>query len=286
MSIDTRMHRRLVELLQLEGFDARYRGDYSIENLTEDKKAFITHHARGAYRYRYTPSQTDVEALVHNMWTGKLPAGIRVYITAHRHTTEGSMEHLGIKIIRCPCFTTFIPYSSSLKMFPHYQPDIGAFFIIVTKEGRIITQEWLYPTFLYHDVDDKIYMAEKRTGKEYATIDNMTLETKILAQIKQAQKVVMVIADLHVGEKESVSPPTFTINDVEKPVLTTKANDKLYEYWRHLAYMSRLKFKVDEVWVIGDVFGGGLVFEKFRTALTKSLEEQVYIAVELFRLLK
>jgi len=284
MSLDTRLHKRLVDLLKLEGFDAEYRGDYSFEDLTNEKMAIVTHHARSAYKYRFTPSQTDAEEIMIDQQTGKISAKVKMFVTAHNHTTEGTLEIGTIKILRCPCFTTFIPYGGSLKLLPHYQTDIGAWFIIVTKEGRIRTQEWLYPSFMYHEEDHRILMAEK-SEKSYADPENYDLEEHLKTLLTNAQKVIMVVADLHVGEPYAVLPPTYVYNGMTNNLITTKANDLLFIYWKHLIYMAKNAFKIDEVWVVGDAFSGGNIFEKTRPS-AGILEYQPYMVVELFKLLK
>lgn len=286
MSWDTRLHKRLVEILQLNGFNAQYRGDWSIEKLTKGKMAIVTHPARGAYRYRYTPSQTDAEKIILNIAEGKFPKGIVAFVTAHRHTSEGSIDHLGIKIIRVPCFTTHIPYGGSLAMFPHYQPDIGAWFLIVTKSGRIRTQEWLYKTFLYQDVDDEVFIAEDKALKSYATIDNYELEEHLNALLKTANTVIMIVADTHIGEIYSVAPPEFSYEKRSFSNYQTKANKILWDYWKHLCYMAKNKFNITEAWFVGDIFAGTNPFEKYRMPTLTNLDLQVYQALELFKQLR
>jgi len=284
MSLDTRLHKRLVDLLKLEGFNADYRGDWSIETLAKDKQAIVTHHARSAYKYRLTPSQTDAEEIMLDQQVGKLPQEVKMFVTAHNHTTEGSTEIGTIKVVRCPCFTTFIPYTGSLRLLPHYQPDIGAWFIIVTKEGRIRTQEWLYPSFMYHLEDDLILYGAKNLTKSYADPQNYELEDHLKVLLQDAQLIIMVVADLHVGEPYSVCPPSMKYSDETKPLMTTKANDLLFAYWKHLIEIAK-KIGIDEVWLVGDAFSGGQIFEKTRESVA-ILEYQPYMVLELFKLLK
>src|SRR4030042_1897063 len=99
-SMDTRLHMRLVELLSSVGVKASWEGDFSIldvyEKNGEPRRALVTHHARGGYRNPYTPAQTDAEAIIIDMHSGKLPEGIKLYVTAHKHTTDGTMTHRGV----------------------------------------------------------------------------------------------------------------------------------------------------------------------------------------------
>lgn len=284
-SLDTRLHMRLVELLKANGIDSRWEGDFSILDVCKNKKALVTHQARGGYRYPYTPAQTDAEAIILDMYSGKLPSGIKLYVTAHKHTTDGTIEHKGLKVIRCPAFVTFIAYAQSLTMLPHYQPDIGAWIIIVTKDGRIRTQEWLYPSFLYNEANQIIYSNED-AEKSYVNSESKQIQEPLITLLKQAVKVILVLADTHVGELGAVCPNSFhDINGVEQEIKTTIANKKLLEYWNHLCYITKTFFKPDEIWLVGDVFAGqmSIRFEKFRKITLGNLDDQTYAALELIR---
>lgn len=286
-SIDTRLHVRLVELLKAEGFDAEYRGDWDILELCEGKKALVGHHGRGGYRYPFTPAQTDAESIIIDMHSGALPLGIKVYVTAHRHTTAGSVEHKGIKVVRCPAFVSFIPYQRSLTIMTHILPDVGAWIIIITKDRRIRLQEWLYPPFLYHDVDNKIIISNE-AQKSYVNPDYSGINEPLVSLLKEAEKVILVIADLHVGETQAVVPPTFKdMFGHTQTVQMNEANKQLYGYWKHLCDTVKKFLNVDEVWLVGDAFGGAMSvkFEKYRKMTLGNIEDQLYATVELLKLL-
>jgi len=288
-SIDTRLHMKLVELLKASNIDAHYEGDYSILDVFEKqgkiKKAIVTHHARGGYRYPYTPAQTDAEAIIIDMHSGKLPEGIKMYVTAHKHTTDGTVVHRGMRVIRSPAFVTFIPYKGSLTMLPHYIPDIGAWIIIITKDGRIVMQEWLYKPFLFEEEIDKITQSDYN-GKGYVNLKDKAIYEPLKSLLKEAQKVILITADLHVGELQAVAPKSFVdVNGIVRTIKTNKANNLLYEYWQHLCYMTKTFFKPDEVWLVGDLFAGQMPakFEKFRKITIGNLDDQCYACRELLR---
>ena len=260
----------------------------NIIDLGHEKKALVSHHGRTGYRYPFTPAQTDAESIIIDMHSGALPLGIRVYVTAHRHTTAGSIEHKGIKIVRCPAFCTFIPYQRSLTLMTHILPDLGAWILIITKDGRIKLQEWLYPPFLYHDVDDKVIMSNE-AQKSYVNPDVLAIGEPLTSFLKDAEKIILIIADSHVGEVEAVCPEKFiNMFGQEQTVELNEANKLLLKYWKHLCYMAKNVFKTDEVWLVGDAFGGAMSqkFEKFRKMTIGNIEDQLYATLELFRLLK
>jgi len=287
-SIDTRQHMALVEKIQAkleEKADAIYEGDFSVIEVFKDKKALVTHQARGGYRYPFTPAQTDIEAIIMDMHDGKLPSGIKLYVTAHKHTVAGSMEYHGIKILRCPAFVGFIPYAGSLTMLPHYLSDIGAWIIIITKDGRIKLQEWLYPSCLYNEDKDELIMGDK-SEKSYVDTKQKTIEEPLISLLKEASKVILVLADLHIGELSAVCSESFEDgNGIIRKNKLTKANEKLLYYWKHLCYMTKTYFKPDEIWLVGDVFSGQMTvrFEKTRRMTISNIDDQTYTALELIK---
>lgn len=289
-SIDTRLHMRLVEDLKGEpNADASWEEDFSIITLYnkngKKKLAMVTHHGRTGYRYPYTPAQTDIEALIMAMHSGRLPKGIKMFVTAHRHKTKGTMEHEGIDIVRCPCFVSFIPYKGSLTMLPHFQPDIGAWIVIISKTGRIKLQEWLYPPFLFHYPKNEI-IESKDSEKSYVNPKIKTIEEPLISLLKNAERVILILADTHVGELQAVCPPSFVdVNGFERPINRTKANIKLYEYWQHLCYMTKCWFKPNEIWVVGDCFAGQMPakFEKFRRITIGNIDDQKCAALTLLK---
>ena len=289
-SIDTRLHMRLVEDLKEEpNADAIWEEDFSIIDVYKKgetvKKALVSHHGRTGYRYPYTPAQTDVEAIIMDMHSGRFPRGIKLYVTAHYHNVKGTMEHEGIDVVRCPAFVTFIPYKGSLKMLPHYQSDIGVWIVIISKTGRIRLQEWLYPPFLFHYAKNEIIMAGK-AEKSYVNPEKKGIEEPLVSLLKNAEKVIMILADLHVGELQAVCPPSFVdVNGFLRSINRTLANKKLYGYWQHLCYMTKRWFKPNEIWLVGDCFAGQMPakFEKFRRITIGNIDDQKCAALTLLK---
>jgi len=104
--------------------------------------------------------------------------------------------------------------------------------------------------------------------------------------LKNAKKVILVLADLHVGELQAVCPPSFTdVNGFIRSINRTKANVKLYKYWEHLCLMSKKFFKPNEIWLIGDCFAGQMPakFEKYRKITIGNIDDQCYACLELIR---
>jgi len=285
-SIDTRQHMTLVQLIKSElKTDAFYEGDFSIIDIFKGKKALVTHHGRSGYRYPFTPAQTDAEAIALDMLTGKLPWGIKLYVTAHKHTTAGSMEHAGIKVIRCPAFVGFIPYQGSLTMLPHYLSDIGAWLVIISKDGRIRLQEWLYPSVLYNEDKDELTMSGK-SEKSYVDPEKKVIDEPLPTLLKDASKVILILADLHVGEICSVCPKSFVdTNGIVRSPRLTKANERVLYYWEHLCHMTKTFFKPTEIWLVGDVFSGQMTvrFERSRRMTIGNIDDQTNAALELIR---
>lgn len=288
-SIDTRLHMRLVELLRPLGIDAKWEGDFSLIDIYKKgkkiKKALVSHHGRTGYRYPYTPAQTDAEALIIDMHAGSLPEGIKMYVTAHRHTTAGTIKHKGIHVIRCPAFVGFIPYKGSLMMMPHFIPDMGAWIVIITKDGRVRLQEWLYKPFLYDEATNEIIM-NNNPNKSYVNEKVKTIEEPLVSLLKEAGKVILILADTHVGELNAVCPKSFVdVNGIVRTIKTTPANDKMHEYWQHLAHMTKTHFKPNEIWIVGDAFAGQMPakFEKYRKITIGNIDDQCYAALELIR---
>ena len=284
-SYDTTEEYDIAEILKLIGYNVSFEGWFSIIEVADGKKALVTHHGRTGYRYPFTPAQTDAEAILRDMQIGKLPQGIKFYVTAHRHTSMGTGDYFGIKVIRCPCWATFIPYAHSTMLMPHILPDIGAYFLIISPEGRIHVQEWHYPPFIYDEAKDEIIEGEA-ISKSYVNPEKTTIDEPLKTILRRAQKVILILADTHVGERTAVCVPEFTdaLGTTYKFQMT-KCNERLYKYWKHLALMCRKYFKPDEIWIVGDLVAGhtSKVFEKTRKMTIEDLDRQKQAFIALIR---
>jgi len=284
-SYDTTEEYDIANVLKMMGHNVSFEGWFSIIEVADGKKALVTHHGRTGYRYPFTPAQTDAEAILRDMQIGKLPQGIKFYVTAHRHTSMGTGDYFGIKVIRCPCWANFISYARSTMLMPHIMPDIGAYFLIVSPEGRIQLQEWHYPPFIYDEVNDRIIETEPKS-KSYVNPKKVTIDEPLKTMLKRAKKVILILADTHVGELTAVTPPEYTdALGYTYKIKMNKCNQRLYEYWQHLALMCRKHFKPDEIWLVGDLVAGHMskVFEKTRKMTIESLDMQKQAFIELIR---
>jgi len=282
-SYDTMIGSQLVSQLKNFGFNAEHKAQWSLEDLHNGKKAFVTHPRRLASINPYTVSQRDAEKFMIQMFKGALPRDICMLVAAHGHTTRGSLDDESFRVINLPAWTAFIEYQQALANFAHFQPDIGAYFIIVTKDGRIHTQPWLYKPFVYNHFEKKIYEAEEPT-KKYVSTGKVEIEDYFMTMVKNAVFIVAAIADLHIGELAAVAPPKFSLgSEIEDSKSLTEANKRLYEYWKHFVKTCKI-IKPHEIWVVGDVCGGTNVFEKHRMVLTSNLDEQMAMFIELCKL--
>ena len=280
-SMDTIIAGQVANDLNLLGFNAEHKGQWSFEDLHNGKVAFVTHPRRLASINPYTVSQRDAEKFMIQMCKGALPNNISMSVAAHGHTSRGSIDDDPFRILNLPCWTTFIEYQKALQNFAHFQPDIGAYFIIITKDGRTHTQKWLYKPFVYNHFEGKIYEAGDPTER-YAEDKKVAIETYFLKMVKDARFVVACIADTHVGEVASIAPSKYSYAGRTYEVAQTEANKRLYAYWKNFVDVCKL-LKPTEIWVVGDMVAGTQVFEKNRRTLTLNLEEQKSMFVELMK---
>jgi hypothetical protein len=285
-SIDTLLMQDITLKLKELGFDAEHKAWWSLEDLHNGKVAFVTHTRRLATVNPYSVSQRDSEKFMIQMFKGALPKNISMMVAAHGHTMRGTIDDEPFRIINSPCFTSFLEYPKALANFMHFQPDIGAVFIIITKEGRTRIQPWIYHPFVYNHNESKIYESNNDTHKFVEMKDKqkekVEIEPYLKAMCKDARFIVCVIADLHCGEVGAIAPEKYVYNGMEYNVTQTLANARLFEYWKNLVATCK-ELKPHEIWVVGDVTAGTQIFEKNRRTLTQNLEEQKAMVVELFK---
>lgn len=282
-SIDTFLMQDVALKLKQMGFEAEHKAWWSLEDLHNGKVAFVTHTRRLASMNPYTISQRDAEKFMIQMFRDALPNNIAMMVAAHGHSTRGSIDDDPFRVVNVPCWTTFLEYPKALANFPHYQPDIGGYFIIVTPEGRIRTQKWLYPPFVYNHNESKLYEEENVKPLRYVKKDEeVNIEHYFKTMCSDAKFLVAVIADFHVGEVGAIAPEKYTYNNQEWDIKQTKANARLFQYWKNFVQVCKI-LKPHEVWIVGDVCAGTQVFEKNRRTITQNLEEQKAMFVELFK---
>jgi hypothetical protein len=283
-SLDTLLMQDVTLKLQRLGFDAEHKAWWSFEDLHNGKVAYVTHTRRLAGINPYSVSQRDAEKFMIDMYSGKLPSNIAMQVAAHGHTTRGSIDDDPFRILNAPCWTTFLEYPKALANFAHFQPDIGGYFIIVTKEGRIRTQKWIYKPFIYDHNTNQIFEDNEVESKKYVVEGNgkVDIEEYFIKMCQDAKFLVAVVADFHVGEVGAISPERYTYNGQTWEVHQTLANKRLMQYWKNFARVCKL-LKPHEIWVVGDVCAGTQIFEKVRRTLTQNLEEQKAMFVELFK---
>jgi hypothetical protein len=147
-SMDTQIAKKIVELLKNVGRKAEFRGSWSFEEVGNGKRKrrfFVTHESSTAVVYPHTPMLRDSNFFKNAFHDGKLPK-VDAIVRAHKHTYLYIDNY--IHVIQVPGWQLFTPYAKSLKMFPLYQPDIGAVIIRFDSEYRIKVQPWLYPPFI------------------------------------------------------------------------------------------------------------------------------------------
>jgi hypothetical protein len=283
-SLDTLLMQDIALKLKVMGFDAEHKAWWSFEDLHNDKLAFVTHTRRLGSINPYSVSQRDAEKWQIDMYSGKLPHNVAMSVAAHGHTTRGSIDDDPFRIVNVPCWCTFLEYPKANANFAHYQTDIGAYFIIVTKEGRIRVQKWLYKPFVYDHNEKKIYEAGDIDSKKYVEEGNghVDIEEYFKVMCKDAKFLVAVVADFHVGEVAAIAPEKYTYNGQEFEVHQTLASQRLLQYWRNFAKVCKL-LKPNEIWVVGDTCCGTQIFEKTRRSISQNLEEQKAMFVELFK---
>jgi hypothetical protein len=266
------------------GFVTKHKAMWSFEDLHNGKIAYVTHTRRVGGQRPYGISQADAEKYVIDMFTGKMPPNLAMQVAAHGHTVRGSIDDEPFRIINSPCWVTFMEYPKAQASFPHWQTDIGAYFIIVTKEGRIRTQTWLYPPFIYNHNEGKVYGGDYANGK-FVEMKNSkpVLESYFQDLCKDAKFIIAVTADYHVGHVGGLAPEKYTLNDSDWTVPLTKANKKLLEYWRNFVSVCKI-IKPNELWVVGDACNGvQRNYDQVARALTQNLDEQKAMFVELFK---
>lgn len=281
-SLDYQTMSAIAVQLREIGFKTEHKAWWSFEDLHNGKVAFVTHTRRLASVYPYTISMRDMQTLKNKMFDGVLPNNIVLRVAAHGHSTAGTLTDETVKMLNLPCWTTFIEYPKALGNFAQFQPDIGAYFIIITETGHVKLQSWLYPTFVFDYNTDTIYSGQKNEVRKYAPIENVVLDKSFVELLNNAKFIVACIADLHIGEVQSIAPPSYTYNGITRQVAQTLANKKLYEYWQSFVKACKL-VKPHEIWVVGDVFAGTNVFEKTRRVVTSQLNEQSAMFVELMK---
>ena len=283
-SVDTLLMQDIALKLREMGFQAEHKGWWSLEDLHNGKVAYVTHTRRLAGINPYTVSQRDAEAFMINMYGGKLPDNIAMQVAAHGHTTRGSIDDDPFRIVNAPCWCSFLEYPKALANFSHFLPDIGATFIIVTKEGRIRTQKWLYKPFVYDHNAKKVYEEGIITSKKYVEEGDgkVDIENYFKVMCDDAMFLIAVVADFHVGEVAAIAPEKYTYNGEIFNVAETPATQRLYHYWKNFIKVCKI-LKPDELWVVGDACCGIQIFEKTRRMVTPNLEEQKAMFVELFK---
>ena len=283
-SLDTLLMQDVTLKLNKLGFDAEHKAWWSFEDLHNGKVAFVTHTRRLGTMNPYTISQRDAEKWQIDMYSGKLPRNVAMQVAAHGHSARGSIDDDPFLVLNAPCWCTFLEYPKANANFAHYQTDIGATFIIVTKEGRIRTQKWLYKPFVYDHNEQKIFDAAEIDSKKYIELcnGNIDIETYFKVMCADAIFLVAVVADFHVGEVAAIAPPKYVYNGQTFEVHQTPANERIFNYWKNFAKVCKL-LKPNEIWVVGDACCGTQIFEKTRRSITQNLEEQKAMFVELFK---
>jgi len=268
---------------ELQKFNSEFLGYFSFEKLPNGDIYILKHERRGAWKYVFTASQGDAEAIIMNRDVGNYPAKTKGQVTGHKHTSEGSVVGFrGVDIINCAAWALWFPYPKARAMMHYYQPDIGGWFLIVMKDGRVKWQKWLYKPFIYNEVQNEI-IENENPRRGYVNVDSLNVTSHLKKLLDNAVYVIAIISDTHIGEKEAPCPESFMMKNREIRPSLTVANRRLNSYWYHFAYMARYVFKIDEIWHLGDPVAGTNPFEKYRNPLMTNLEEEADACVELIK---
>jgi hypothetical protein len=281
-SMDTLIGQDLSLRLREMGFKAEHKGFWSFEDLHNGKIAYVTHTRRLGSVNPFSVTQSESKQFKCNIQDGKLPENLSMRVGAHGHSCEGTIDDNSFKILNLPCWTSFIEYAKADANFAGYQPDIGAYFIIVTKEGRVKLQPWIYKSFNYEINAGKIYFG-KASDKHFVDADvELVIEPYLRELCKGAKFIIACVADFHVGELAAIAPNKYTYNGIEYNINQSPANKQILGYWKNFVKACKI-IKPNEVWIVGDMLAGTQVFEKTRRTLTVNLEEQKSMWSELFK---
>jgi hypothetical protein len=284
-SVDTREGQNIANSLRLlfGAENVMARGEWSFEDLHNGKLAFVTHTRNLAPVFPFTTGQRTAESFVKTMFYHGLPENVRDIVDAHGHSTRGSLVDEPISVIHCACWTSFLEYGRANANFSRFQPDVGAWFLIVTKAGRVVWQKWLYKPFVYHKIEQKIYESNV-LADGWAPSNRLEIERYFKIMLKDARFVAAVVADFHVGEEGAIAPPQYHDDEgrVRQVQKYTAANKRLFGYWQNFVALLK-EVKPDEIWIAGDPLAGTQVFSRKTATVTQILDEQRQMFVELFR---
>jgi hypothetical protein len=283
-STDTLLMKEVSLSLRELGFKTEHKAMWSFEDLHNGKIAYVTHTRRVGGQRPYGISQADAEKYVIDMYTGKMPINLAMQVAAHGHTVRGTIDDEPFRIVNSPCFATFMEYPKAQASFPHWQTDIGAYFIVITKEGRIRLQSWIYPPFIYNHNEAKVYSGEYSNAKYVAmTTKTPVLESYFKALCEDAKFIIAVTADYHVGHVGALAPAQYELNGQTWNVSQTPANKRMFSYWQNFVAVCKI-IKPNELWVVGDACNGvQRSYDQVSRALTQNLDEQKAMFVELFK---
>jgi len=141
-SLDTKIHRDIIEYFGGTFLDSV--GNIKLKDL--DFVVNISHGASGAFIYRATILDREAVFLKSAEALNKLPK-IDIIIRGHWHQYI-YINYAEQHFIQLPCWITFFPYVGTLKLYPKFQPDIGAVILEISSEGGkkdVRVKPYLYP---------------------------------------------------------------------------------------------------------------------------------------------
>lgn len=105
------------------------------------------------------------------------------------------------------------------------------------------------------------------------------MQTKKVSLTAEYQKIILGISDLHCGHRYGLFPDNFEL-DEGNIIKINSGQRQLLEYWQNMIVKIR-EYKVDTVYIVGDVFAGSDPFERGIQLLTTNEDEQVRAAADL-----
>jgi len=140
-SLDMKAEKYIIEELAKKGGGGKYWGPF--RNFRVNGHVVnVSHGQGGALIYRATKSDRELLHALAGEAAGKIKDHIDLFIRAHLHF-YGYLDNGCNRYLACPCFTDWIPYKYSLKLYGR-QPDMGFVIVIFEEDGEITVKRTLF----------------------------------------------------------------------------------------------------------------------------------------------
>jgi len=140
-SLDMKSEKYLIEELAKIGAGGRYWGPFKNAKVN-GSVVNVSHGEGGALIYRATKSDRELLHALAGEAAGKIKDHVDLFARAHLHF-YGYLDNGVNRYLAVPCFTDWIPYKFSLKLYGR-QPDIGFVIAIFDGPGEITIKRYLF----------------------------------------------------------------------------------------------------------------------------------------------